>query len=176
MKKLLALLLALAMVCGILAGCGGTGDEDQGGELAPIKIGCIQDTSGGASVAGHKGPLIFYESPLRVSATCKDLSEMLGDRPAALVRELTKIYEECVRGTLSSLAERYRDNPPKGECVLIVSGAEDAPAATEEDIKTRLMQLLAKGVRAKDAAKEVSAVLGVSRNEAYKLAVELQNQ
>ena len=53
MKKLLALLLALAMVCGILAGCGGTGDEDQGGELAPIKIGCIQDTSGGASVAGQ---------------------------------------------------------------------------------------------------------------------------
>lgn len=129
-----------------------------------------------ASAAGHKGTLIFYESPLRVAATCKDLSEMLGDRPAALVRELTKIYEECVRGTLSSLAERYRDVPPKGECVLIVNGAEDAPAATEDDIKNRLVQLLAKGIRAKDAAKEVSAVLGVSRNEAYKLAVELQNQ
>ena len=52
MKKLLALLLALAMVCGVLAGCGGTGD-DNGDELAPIKIGCIQDTSGGASVAGQ---------------------------------------------------------------------------------------------------------------------------
>lgn len=52
MKKLLALLLALAMVCGVLAGCGGTGDEN-GDELAPIKIGCIQDTSGGASVAGQ---------------------------------------------------------------------------------------------------------------------------
>jgi len=129
-----------------------------------------------AMLAAHKGTLIFYESPLRVAATCKDLEEILGDRPAALVRELTKIYEEAVRDPLSALAARYRENAPKGECVLIVGGAEDAPAATETDIRDRISALLAKGIRARDAAKEVSAVFSVSRNEAYRIAVELQNQ
>ncbi len=129
-----------------------------------------------AMLAKHRGTIIFYESPLRVAATCKDLAEMLGDRPAALVRELTKIHEECVRGTLLSLAARYRDIPPKGECVILIGGADDTSVATEEDVRKQLLKLLEKGIRAKDAAKEVSAVLGVSRNDAYRLAVELQNR
>lgn len=127
-------------------------------------------------LASHKGTLIIYESPLRVAATCKELAEILGNRPAVLVREITKVYEEAVRLTLGELSERYRDVPPKGECVLVVGGAEESPHATEDDIRERLSALLSKGVRAKDAAKEVSAVLDVSRNDAYRLAVELQNK
>ena len=128
-----------------------------------------------AELAGHRGTLILYESPLRVSATCRELAEALGDRPAALVRELTKMHEEAVRETLSVLAERYAETPPRGECVLVVGGAPDAPAASEEDARAMLSSLLARGVRAKDAAKEVSALLGTSRNEAYRLALEIKD-
>ena len=128
-----------------------------------------------AELAGHRGTLILYESPLRVSATCRELAEALGDRPAALVRELTKLHEEAVRETLSVLAERYAETPPRGECVLVVGGAPDAPAASKEDARAMLSSLLARGVRAKDAAKEVSALLGTSRNEAYRLALEIKD-
>ena len=128
-----------------------------------------------AELAGHRGTLILYESPLRVSATCRELAEALGDRPAALVRELTKMHEEAVRETLSVLAERYAETPPRGECVLVVGGAPDAPAASKEDARAMLSSLLARGVRAKDAAKEVSALLGTSRNEAYRLALEIKD-
>ena len=128
-----------------------------------------------AELAGHRGTLILYESPLRVSATCRELAEALGDRPAALVRELTKMHEEAVRETLSVLAERYAETPPRGECVLVVGGAPDAPAASKEDARAMLSSLLARGVRAKDAAKEVSALLGTPRNEAYRLALEIKD-
>ncbi len=128
-----------------------------------------------ASLAGHRGTLIFYESPLRVAATCAELATALGDRPAALVRELTKVYEEAVREPLSVLAARYAEMPPRGECVLLVSGAQDAPAATEADVRAMLEPLLARGVRAKDAAKEAAALLGTSRNEAYRIALEIKN-
>ena len=99
----------------------------------------------------------------------------LGDRPAALVRELTKAYEEAVREPLSALAARYAEAPPRGECVLLIGGAPDAPAATEADVRAMLESLFARGVRAKDAAKEVSALLGTPRNEAYRLAMEIKN-
>lgn len=128
-----------------------------------------------AELAVYRGTLILYESPLRVSATCRELAEALGDRPAALVRELTKLHEEAVRETLSVLAERYAETPPRGECVLVIGGVPDAPAASKEDARAMLSSLLARGVRAKDAAKEVSALLGTPRNEAYRLALEIKD-
>lgn len=129
-----------------------------------------------AGLAAHRGTLIFYESPLRVAATCAELALSLGDRPATLVRELTKVYEEAVREPLSALAARYAEAPPRGECVLLIGGAPDAPAATEADVRAMLESLFARGVRAKDAAKEVSALLGTPRNEAYRLAMEIKNE
>lgn len=126
------------------------------------------------SLARHHGTLIIYESPLRVADTARELSDLFGDRPAALVRELTKLYEETVRGTLASLADRFRDAPPKGECVLLVGGCTQS-AATGEDLEILIKKLLRDGLSAKDAAKQASALLDVPRNDAYRLALALKD-
>lgn len=120
-------------------------------------------------------PVIFYESPLRAAATLQELYELLGDRPASLMRELTKLHEETVRGTLASLAERFAETPPRGECVIAVGGKpeeEEAARSPEELIR----HLLSGGMRVKDAAKQASAVLDIPRNDAYELALKLSKE
>lgn len=126
-----------------------------------------------ARLARHRGAVIFYESPLRVAETAHDLLAAWGDRPAVLCRELTKVYEEAVRATLSGLAAQYKDAPPKGECVLLVGGLpEGGPAAG--DLDATLTRLLSEGLSPKDAARQASALLDVPRNEAYGRALKLK--
>lgn len=120
-------------------------------------------------------PVIFYESPLRAAATLQELCELLGDRPAALMRELTKIHEETLRGTLSSLAERFSAAPPRGECVIAVAGKPEGAEASQSP-ETLIRRLLSEGMRVKDAAKQASAVLDIPRNEAYELAMKLSKE
>ena len=120
-------------------------------------------------------PVILYESPLRAAATLQELYDLLGDRPASLMRELTKLHEETLRGTLASLAERFAENPPRGECVIAVGGKpEDSKASQPPEELIR--RLLASGMRVKDAAKQASAVLDIPRNEAYELALKLSKE
>ena len=126
-----------------------------------------------ASLSRHHGTLIIYESPLRVASTAGELCSLWGDRKAVLVRELTKVYEEAVRSTLSGIAERYGEEPPRGECVLVVAGCE-CTEATAEDLDGLLNKLLASGLSAKDAAKQAAATLDLSRNNAYRRALELK--
>ncbi len=127
-----------------------------------------------ARLARHKGSLIVYESPLRAAATAAELAEAWGDRQAVLLRELTKLYQEAVRSTLTGLAQTYAHKPPKGEVVLVIAGAEEQSG--EAGLEDTLSRLLSQGVSAKDAAKQASALLDVSRNEAYKMALELQGK
>jgi len=127
-----------------------------------------------ARLARHKGSLIIYESPLRAAATAAELAEAWGDRQAVLLRELTKLYQEAVRSTLTGLAQTYAHKPPKGEVVLVIAGAEEQSG--EAGLEETLSRLLSQGVSAKDAAKQASALLDVSRNEAYKMALELQGK
>jgi 16S rRNA (cytidine1402-2'-O)-methyltransferase len=75
-------------------------------------------------VKDEPATLIYYESPKRIQRTLKQLLEELGDRPAVVARELTKIYEEIKRGTLSELLSYFTTKPPKGECVILV-GKDD---------------------------------------------------
>lgn len=126
-----------------------------------------------ARLARQKGTVIFYESPLRVAETAQDLLAAWGERPAALCRELSKVYEEAVRSTLSALAERYKDEPPKGECVLLIGGYLEEPAGGA-DLDETLSRLLSEGLSAKDAARQASALLDVPRNEAYRRALEIK--
>ena len=127
-----------------------------------------------SSLSKHKGSLIIYESPLRVSATLLELSKVFGDRDAVLVREITKHFEETVRGTLTALSEKYSETPPKGECVIVVSGALEENEASEEDVDLYITELLRNGMSVKDAAKQASAVLEIKKSDAYARANELK--
>ncbi len=115
--------------------------------------------------------LVFYESPRRLGASLAAMAETLGPRPAAVCRELTKRFEEAVRGPLPDLATRYADTPPKGEIVIVV-GPPLTTEAAEEDLDTALATAL-ETLSVKDAAATVASALNVPRKRAYARALEL---
>ena len=119
--------------------------------------------------------VIFYESPNRVHATLTALLEGLGDLDAAVLRELTKLHEEVVRGKLSELTARYADNDPRGECVICVRCRATANAADTPDLEALLRNLLSSGLSVRDAAAEAANACGVPKKEAYAKALEIQS-
>ena len=114
--------------------------------------------------------LVFYEAPHRIVDTLEDMVEVFGDRPACLARELTKKFEEYLRGTLQELLSAAGDGL-KGEMVLVVAGCEPEQVSTEAAI-TRVMALTAQGMKQKAAAKQVAAETGLSANELYRLVLQ----
>jgi 16S rRNA (cytidine1402-2'-O)-methyltransferase len=127
------------------------------------------------TLANDVSTLVFYEAPDRVGATLEDLAAALGGaRRASLGRELTKMYEEHVRGTLRELATKYADTPPRGECTLVIEGGSgDAPSV---DIEAELRKLLAEGLGPKDAAQRLVIKTGKPRRQLYQLALSLQRE
>ena len=123
-----------------------------------------------ADLAAVKASLVFYESGPRLGESLSDLASGLGDRDAAVVREITKLHEECVTGTLADLAERF-DSPPRGEIVIVV-GPPLQKEATEADLDTALLQSLTENSPSRAAA-EVATRLGVPKKRAYARALEL---
>jgi len=128
-----------------------------------------------AEAAQIPATLVFFEAPHRLAASLADLAELLGDRPAAMARELTKLFEEVRRQSLSDLAAHYADVEVKGEIVLVIGppGEADAPAADALDAALR-EALQAASV--KDAAAEVAARFGLRRREVYARALALKRQ
>jgi 16S rRNA (cytidine1402-2'-O)-methyltransferase len=116
--------------------------------------------------------LVLFESPLRVRDTLLELQATLGDRNAVIARELTKLHEEFVRGALSQLAAKYVDAPPRGEVVLVV-GPPVASAEEHDSAEEVIRRLLTDGLRPSKAAREASAILGISGSEAYDLVRKL---
>jgi 16S rRNA (cytidine1402-2'-O)-methyltransferase len=110
-------------------------------------------------------PVVAFESPQRLPASLKSLSTALPDRPAAVCRELTKRFEEVVRGTAGELAERFRE-PPRGEVTLVLGAA--ATRADERPAREAVAELLAEGVSRRKAAELVSRLSGVPRNRLYR--------
>jgi len=124
------------------------------------------------TLRGEAGTMIFYEAPDRVGATLADLAAALGeDRRASLGRELTKVHEEHVRGTLGELAATYAETPPRGECTLVVEGGA---VEHEIDVEAELRALLAQGLGPKDAAARLVVKTGKPRRVLYQLALSLQ--
>ncbi|WP_294301791.1 16S rRNA (cytidine(1402)-2'-O)-methyltransferase [uncultured Sphingomonas sp.] len=126
-----------------------------------------------AEVASVRATLILYESGPRLGATLAALAEGLGDREAGVAREITKRFEECVTGTLSELAARYADAPPKGEIVVIVAPPGEPAPASEEDADTALREALTR-LPVSKAAGEVAKRLGLDRRDLYARAMELK--
>jgi 16S rRNA (cytidine1402-2'-O)-methyltransferase len=110
--------------------------------------------------------VIAFESPQRLPRALRALAEVVPDRPAAVCRELTKFYEEVVRGTVAELAERFPD-PPKGEIVLVLGPAEVEVDADAEGAAAAVAELVAAGVPRRQAADVVARLTSVSRNELY---------
>lgn len=118
------------------------------------------------SVAEETGTIIILESPHRLRATLNDIWLILGDRPIAVCRELTKIHEEVFRGTVSQAIARFPE--PRGEFTLAIAGKkEDKPQLTE-DIAQELGRLHLSGVPAREAISRVAAATGLSRKELYR--------
>jgi len=139
----------------------------------PRETGARQELFG--TLRDQTATLILYESPERVGATLADLAAALGaDRRASLGRELTKLHEEHVRGTLAELAARYANEAPRGECTLVVAGG--TAAAPVIDIEQELRRLLESGLGPRDAAARLVVVTGKPRRQLYQLALSLSRE
>jgi 16S rRNA (cytidine1402-2'-O)-methyltransferase len=127
------------------------------------------------SLAAVPSTLVFFESARRLQASLQALHDTLGNRPAAVVRELTKLYEEARRGTLAELIAHYdKEGEPKGEVVLVV-GPPLAQDTTEAQIEAQLSVLLASH-SVKEAASILAEQTGKSRKDIYTLALKLSGK
>ena len=123
------------------------------------------------SLIGERRTMIFYEAPHKLPNTLCDLYATFGDRRLTIARELTKVHEEIIRTTTKSAAETYTaDNPLKGEIVLILEGskAEAKSAMSMEQAVAYAKELIEKGMRPTDAAREAAAIAGLKKNDIYR--------
>ena len=119
------------------------------------------------------GTLIFYEAPHRIAAVLAEMAAVFGDRSAVLCRELTKKYEEYLRGTLFSLHAALAAAGSRGEFVLLVAGAAPATAEVDADYPALVRELMDGGADKKEAIRIVAKRCGVSRREVYQAVLTL---
>ena len=128
------------------------------------------------SLKTEQRTMIFYEAPHKLLSTLEDLAAAFGrERHISLCRELTKLHEEVVRTSLGGAIDLYTQQPPKGEFVLVVAGAqpEVAESATAEDASTHVAALMAQGLSRKDAIKQTAKDLDLPKNVVYDAALNL---
>ncbi|PWC02902.1 16S rRNA (cytidine(1402)-2'-O)-methyltransferase [Agromyces badenianii] len=128
-----------------------------------------------AELAGDRRTLLFFEAPSRLAASLSALAEAFGaDRPAAVCRELTKLYEEVRRGPLGELAT-WAEGGVRGEIVIVVGGAAEQEANPERALE-RVLELAASGTRLKEAAALVAAESGLSTRDLYEAALQARKR
>jgi 16S rRNA (cytidine1402-2'-O)-methyltransferase len=128
-----------------------------------------------AELAEIKATLVFYESGPRLAATLAAIAETYGDREVAVARELTKKFEEVVTGSASELAERYAEQEPKGEIVLVVGPPSEEVAVEAGDVDTALREAL-KTMSAAKAAGGIAKRFGLERSDVYARATEMKSK
>jgi 16S rRNA (cytidine1402-2'-O)-methyltransferase len=120
--------------------------------------------------AGIPATIVFYEAPHRLVKSLADCAEALGNRPAAVARELTKVHEEIVRGTLNELVSIFNEKPPKGEIVIVIDrGGEGAEPSEKMSLSERVAELEQEGFDRKDALKKAAKEFGLGKSEAYRI-------
>ena len=131
-------------------------------------------------IKGEDRTLIFYEAPHRICTTLQDIVKVLGNRQAVLARELTKKHEEFLRGSLEELEAHFQQREPKGEMVLMISGAapEDClqkiPDWESLSIEAHLTQYMDSGMDKKEAIKTVAKERGIPKREVYECSIHLE--
>jgi 16S rRNA (cytidine1402-2'-O)-methyltransferase len=128
-----------------------------------------------ARAAQEEWSVVFFEAPPRLADLLADLAKVAPGRRAAVARELTKLHEEFRIGTLEELARYYSEQPPRGELTVVLegTGAAAEPPDRTEDAKAHASQLLAEGMTRREVVRRLSDTLGLSRNDAYRLVMEL---
>lgn len=126
----------------------------------------------------EKRTMVFYESPHRIKDTLKDMEDIFGDRRGTLARELTKRYEEFLRGSLTSLTEELGKTPRKGEMVLVLEGfqGETEKAFQDLSIEEHLLLVMETGLSKKDAVKKVAKDRGIPKREVYNVGIDLTKE
>ena len=121
-------------------------------------------------IRDEKRAMVFYEAPHKLKRTLSDLVKTLGgERKIAICREMTKLYEECIRTTLAEAEQYYEANNPKGEFVLVIEGAAQQQTQPDErEAIERALSLVESGLGASEAAKQVAMEYGVSKNMLYR--------
>lgn len=130
-------------------------------------------------VAKERRTTVLYEAPQRLTDTLADLAKVCGPHRLCCVgREITKKFEEFARGSLAEVDAYFRQNAPRGECVVVLEGASDtvpADAPDTPDAETLARDLLSRGTRPRDAVREITEACGLPRNEAYALVQRLRD-
>ena len=141
-----------------------------------------------SKLALEERTLVFYEAPHRMIKTLKALKDTLGNRRITIAREMTKVHEEFIRGTIEEAIERFNSKPPRGEMAIVVEGANSEqksagesgngviePGFSERDLASKLQSIIQKrtieGLTKKQALKKAAEELGLSRNQAYELLI-----
>ncbi len=117
--------------------------------------------------------LIIYESPHRLIHCLKDMLEILGNRKIAIIRELTKVYEEVFRSDILSSIEKYEEVTPRGEFVLVIEGESDVDDKIDIDIESELRRYIKEGYTKKDSVKMLVQKHKLSKNEVYKISLNI---
>ena len=142
------------------------------GGFLPSKAGERRRAIGEA--AAFPATIVFFEAPHRLAASLADLAGLLGDRPAAVARELTKLFEEVRRAPLPELAAHYAAQAEvRGEIVIVIGAPVEGAATSADSLDDALREAMA-GASIKDAASEVAARLGLKRRDVYARALELK--
>jgi 16S rRNA (cytidine1402-2'-O)-methyltransferase len=128
-----------------------------------------------ARAAQEEWSVVFFEAPPRLADLLADLAKVAAGRRVAVARELTKLHEEFRIGTLEELAQYYSENPPRGELTVVLegTGGPAEPPDRTEDARAQASLLLAEGLTRREVVRRLSDTLGLSRNDAYRLVMEL---
>lgn len=127
-------------------------------------------------LAPLRASLVFYESPRRVADTLGDLLEVFGDRPACVARELTKLHETFLRGTLAALRDQLAGQEVLGEVVVVVEGRTGEARWSEEELRRALTQGLSRGEKLKALSKDLAARAGWTGADVYRIGLDVQGK
>jgi 16S rRNA (cytidine1402-2'-O)-methyltransferase len=128
------------------------------------------------SLSGEERTLVFFEAPHRLKESLKDMVELWGDRQVVLAREVSKVYEEFLRGRLTEVSAEADRRELKGEMTLVVGGAEGMAAPSDEVLKSEILRLRQTGLRVKEIAQLLGAKYSYPQREIYRLALEIKTK
>lgn len=120
----------------------------------------------------EESTLVFYEAPHRLIESLQDFAEILGERKAAVVKEITKLHEQVLRGKIGEIIDALRETTIAGEYVIIIEGWTPAETSVTDDILAELRSSMRKGLSRKDAVQRIAATYGLSRKDLYKRSLE----